>query len=117
MPPFIQFLIRRLLFIPVSLFIITFVLYGGVMLSPPEVRARLYMPNTNRMMTEEQEQRYIKVLIRTYHLDEPMPVQYAFWVKSLFEGTWGYSPSLHEHVLPSLLRRTPATVELTIFSV
>lgn len=116
MPPFLQFLIRRLLFIPVSLFIITFVLYSGVMLTPPETRARLYMPNSNRMRTEEREQRSIEILIRTHHINEPLPIQYAFWVKSLFEGSWGYSPSLRDDVLPALLRRTPATVELTVFS-
>ena len=116
MPQFLQFLVRRLFFILISLFIITFVLYSGVMLTPPETRARLYMPNSNRMRTEEQEQRSIKILIRTYHLNEPLPIQYAFWVKSLFEGSWGYSPSLRDDVLPSLLRRTPATAELTLFS-
>jgi len=116
MPPFLQFLIRRLLLVPVSLFIITVVLYGGVMLTPPDARAALYVPNTNRMMTEEQYQRMIEVIIRTHHLEDPLPIQYAYWIKSLFEGGWGYSPSLRDEVLPSLLRRTPATAELTLYS-
>lgn len=116
MPPFLQFLIRRLLLIPVSLFIITFLLYGGVMLTPPEVRATLYVPSNYHAKSEEQFQRYIEIIIRNNHLDDPMPIQYAFWIKSLFEGGWGYSPSLRDDVLPSLLRRTPATAELTLFS-
>jgi peptide/nickel transport system permease protein len=116
MPPFLQFLIRRLLLVPVSLLIITIVLYGGVMLTPPDARAELYVPNTNRQMTEEQYNRMISIIIRNHHLEDPLPVQYAFWVKSLFEGGWGYSPSLRDEVLPSLLRRTPATAELTLFS-
>jgi len=116
MPPFLQFLIRRLFVIPVSLLIITFVLYSGAMLTPPESRARLYMPNTQRMMTEEQEQRLINIIIRDHHLEDPLPIQYAFWIKSLFDSSWGYSPSLRDEVLPSLLRRTPATAELTLFS-
>jgi len=116
MPPFLQFLIRRLLLVPVSLFIITVLLYGGVMLTPPDARATLYMPNTNRQMTEEQYQRLIEIIIRDRHLDAPLPIQYAYWVKSLFESGWGYSPTLRDEVLPSLLRRTPATAELTFFS-
>ncbi|HUF00128.1 MAG TPA: hypothetical protein VMN99_12800 [Anaerolineales bacterium] len=36
MPPFLQFVIRRFLVIPVSLLVITMVLYGGVMLTPPD---------------------------------------------------------------------------------
>jgi peptide/nickel transport system permease protein len=116
MPPFLQFIIRRLLLIPVSLFIITVILYGGVMLTPAEARAALYVPNTNRMMTEEQYRRMIDIIIRDHHLEEPLPIQYVFWVKSLFEGGWGYSPSLRDEVLPSLLHRTPATAELTLYS-
>ena len=36
MPPFIKFLFRRLIAIPVSLLIITLVLYAGFLLTPPE---------------------------------------------------------------------------------
>ena len=32
------------------------------------------------------------------------------------QGIWGYSPTLREDVLDSLLRRTPATLELTLYS-
>lgn len=116
MPPFLQFLIRRLLLVPVTLFIITIVLYGGVMLTPADARADLYIPKTNRALTDEQYERMIKIIVRTHHLEDPLPIQYAYWVKSLFESGWGYSPSLRDEVLPSLLRRTPATAELTLYS-
>jgi peptide/nickel transport system permease protein len=117
MPPLLQFVIRRFLVIPVSLVIITMVLYGGVMLTPPEARASLYMPeNMPPRLTEEQFKKIEDNIIERYHLRDPYPVQYLFWVSSLFEGTWGYSPSLNEHVLPSLLRRTPATLELALYS-
>jgi hypothetical protein len=46
MPPFIQFVIRRFLVIPISLIVITLLLYGGVMLTPPEGRASLYFPES-----------------------------------------------------------------------
>ena len=36
MPPFLQFVIRRFLVIPISLLIITLILYGGMMLTLPE---------------------------------------------------------------------------------
>ncbi len=117
MPPFLQFLIRRFLVIPVSLVIITMVLYGGVMLTPPEARATLYMPeNMPPRLTDEQYKKIEERIIRQYHLRDPFPVQYLFWAKSLFGGTWGYSPALNENVLPSLLRRTPATLELALYS-
>lgn len=117
MPPFVQFVVRRFLMIPVSLIIITMVLYGGVMLTPPEARASLYFPpRMNPNMTEEQLMRYQESIIRRYHLREPFFVQYGYWVRSLFDGTWGYSPSIGEFVLPALLKRTPVTLELAMYS-
>lgn len=117
MPPFLQFLIRRFLAIPLSLLVITMVLYGGVMLTPPEARAALYMPENIPMRANETQLKNMQErAIELYHLREPFPVQYYYWIKSLFDGTWGYSPSLNEYVLPSLLRRTPATLELALYS-
>jgi peptide/nickel transport system permease protein len=34
----------------------------------------------------------------------------------LLDGDWGYSPTLREDVLPALLRRTPVTLELALYS-
>lgn len=117
MPPFLQFLIRRFLAIPTSLVIITLVLYGGVMLTPPEARATLYYPpNMNSNLSEERIHQFQEQIIKRYHLRDPFLVQYGYWVKSLFDGTWGYSPAMREAVLPALLQRTPITLELSIYS-
>ncbi len=117
MPPFLQFVIRRFLVIPVSLVIITMVLYGAVMLTPPEARASLYYPpRMNPNMTEEQLLRFQETIIKRYHLRDSFLIQYGYWVQSLFDGTWGYSPSMNEYVLPALLKRTPVTLELGIYS-
>ncbi|HSK89017.1 MAG TPA: hypothetical protein VK880_11705, partial [Anaerolineales bacterium] len=115
MPPFLQFVIRRFLVIPISLLMITMLLYGGVMLTPPEARATLYMPdNMPPRLTDLQYQRITENIIKNHHLRDPYPIHYFFWARSLFDGTWGYSPSLNEYVLPSLLRRTPATLKLAL---
>jgi peptide/nickel transport system permease protein len=86
------------------------------MLTPVEARAQIYMPNTNAKLSEAQIAKLIENIIERYHLRESYPVQYAYWVRTFFNGTWGYSPSLNEDVLPALLVRTPATAELTLFS-
>ncbi len=114
MPPFLQFVIRRFFVIPISLVIITMTLYAGVMLTPAEARAQLYLPPGRG--GGRATQAVIDGYIRQYHLDEPYPVQYFYWMKSLVSGEWGYSPSLNQDVLPALLKRTPATLELTLFS-
>ena len=114
MPPFLKFLIRRLAAMFASLIIITMILYAGVMIMPPEARARLYLPPGKG--GENASENVIKGYIRQYHLDAPYPVQYFYWIRSLFDGSWGYSPVLREDVLPALLRRTPATLELAFYS-
>ena len=114
MPPLLQFVIRRFVYAVVSLGIITMVLYAGFMLTPPEARARLYLPKGKG--GEHASENFLKVMIRENHLDGPYLVQYGYWVKSLVTSSWGYSPTLRQDVLPSLLRRTPATLELAMYS-
>ena len=118
MSPFSRFLFTRLFSIPVTLLIVTAGLYGIVMLTPPEIRASLYLPQNMRSnMTEEQLQRLIDNIIKTHHLRDPFPIQYGVWLTNLAQGNWGYSPTLRDNVLASLLRRTPVTAELTLYSI
>jgi peptide/nickel transport system permease protein len=114
MPPFLRFLTRRLISIPFSLLIITMLLYGGFMVASPEARARLYLPRGKG--GERATENFVDSIIRQHHLDEPFVVQYIYWVRSLLTSSWGYSPTLQEDVLPSLLKRTPLTLELVIYS-
>jgi len=85
------------------------------MLAPPEARAQLYVP-PGKDGLHGATQSFIRATIKQYHLDDPYPVQYGYWVKSMLEGNWGYSPSLREDVLTSLLKRTPVTLELALYS-
>jgi len=114
MPAFLQFILRRLFYALVSMIVITMVLYAGVMLTPPEARARLYLPPGKG--GDRATEQTIRVIIRNQHLDDPYLVQYGYWIKSLLTGSWGYSHTLHEDVLPALLHRTPVTLELAIIS-
>lgn len=114
MPPILQFLIRRIFSAFISLIIITMVLYSGFMLTPPEARARIYLPPGKG--GERASDQYIENIIKENHLREPYLVQYFYWAKSLLQGSWGYSPTLNADVLPSLLHRTPATLELALYS-
>jgi peptide/nickel transport system permease protein len=116
LPPFVKFLIRRVLALLLTLIVISAILYGFIMLTPPEARATLYLPASNRILSEEQLQRQIDQIIKAKHLRDPYPIQYAFWASELLQGRWGYSPALHEDVLAVMLRRSPVTAELTIYS-
>jgi peptide/nickel transport system permease protein len=117
MPPFVHFILRRIIAIPITLIIITMLLYAGVMMTPPETRITLYYQPRATRLTEAQLKRMTEVFIEKYHLRDPFLIQYSYWAKSLLQGTWGYSPTMHEDVLPALIRRTPATAELTLYSI
>lgn len=112
----IGFLFRRMLAILVTLIAVTMVLYALVMLVSPEDRASLYFPNTSAHLTDEAVQRMINQIIERYQLDEPYWVQYGSWVSRLVVGEWGYSPSASMNVLDALLQRTPASLELILYS-
>jgi len=118
MPPFLRFLIYRLLSVPLTLLIITVAIYGFAMLTPPSVRATLYLSEGANLdhLTEEQLDHLIQMLVVRNHLDDPFPVQYAYWAANLVRGKWGWSPALRDDVLRALVRRTPVTAELTLYS-
>jgi len=47
-----------------------------------------------------------------YGLDRPLPVQYLLWLKSMFEGAWGYSIRTGRPVTQEIAERLPATLLL-----
>ncbi len=116
MRSFFTYILRKALWYVLTTLLITASLYGMVMLTPTEERASLYFPANTGRMTEKQFADMTERIIVKYHLREPYPVQYVYWLGSLFQGGWGYSPTLKDEVLPTLLRLTPATAELTLVS-
>jgi len=117
MSEFLKFLVRRLLAIPITLLFITAFLYGIIMLAPVEDRAQLYMPRGSSNNPSYNPELIMQRIIEEQGLDDPYPVQYFRWLSRLLQGNWGWSPGLRGDVLQALLERTPATAELTLYSV
>ncbi len=59
----------------------------------------------------------LQVLRKDLHLDDPLPVQYLYYVANLLRGDWGYSRTAAQPVLGALLGRLPATVELAFCAI
>ena len=113
----LKFLLRRVATIPITFLVVTAVLYGIIMLSPAETRAQLYFPpRTRPFMPDHIYQNTLDRIIRDHGLDDPYPQQYLHWLSRLLRGEWGWSPTHDIDVLDALLRRTPATAELTLYS-
>ena len=114
----LAFILRRLASLPLTLLIITAMLYAIIMLAPAQERAALYLPpRLPRVLSEETLQRILDGIIAEQGLDDPYPQQYLRWLGNLLRGDWGYSPVLNSAVLPALVRRTAVTVELTLYSI
>jgi ABC-type dipeptide/oligopeptide/nickel transport system permease component len=118
MPPLVRFAVRRLALLPVTLLIVTAVMYGLVMFTPAEARAELYLPNSQGLgrMSEEQLRAQLQRIIRNYGLNDPYPVQYVNWLRVLIEGEWGWSPIMRAPVLQLITTRMPVTIELLVFT-
>lgn len=117
MPGLLKFTLRRLASVPVTLVLITAVLYGLLMLSPASARAQLYMPRGSSNNPNLRPEVLLQQIIESKGFNDPFPLQYARWVRSLLLGDWGWSPSLRGDVLEGLLLRTPVTAELTLYSI
>jgi peptide/nickel transport system permease protein len=112
----LKYIVRRLLVLPVIMFLVTLILFFLILQVPPEQRAAVYVPSANPHLTESQYQELVQTTIERYGLDRPLWIQYTEWLGNLLRGEWGYSPSSREPVLTGLRRRAPATLELTLFS-
>jgi len=117
MTPFLKYLLGRLIAIPITLLIITMVLYGIIMLAPPDERAALYLPpRLPSHLTATQIAFELEQIAAEHGMNDPYLVQYGNWLGEWLGGYWGWSPTLRSDVLPVLLSRTAVTLELTFYS-
>ena len=61
---------------------------------------------------EEQDPNVIAHLRAKLHLDEPLPLRYAFWVGGVFKGDLGESLRTQQPVLELVLQKLPVTIQL-----
>jgi peptide/nickel transport system permease protein len=51
-----------------------------------------------------------------YHLNEPLYIQYWYWLDGVFHGDLGFSRQAHENVTNAIAEKFPATFELALIS-
>ena len=110
------YILRRLILIPVVLFIVSTTLFLLILQLPAERRAEIYIPSVNPHITEEEYEKLVQDTIERYGLNDPFYVQYSNWIQNLFQGDWGFSPTWRQPVLEGLLHRLPASIELGVFA-
>lgn len=119
----VNYIVRRLLLMPVLLFGVTVLIFLMVSFLQPTERLALYI----RDFPKNPEA--IPALINKYDLDKPIYVQYWNWlvgkvdkatgVRSggILYGDFGYSRSQSQPVVELIKRRFPATLDLTLWAI
>jgi len=119
----INYIIRRLLLVPLLLFGVTVLIFSMMSFLQPVERLALYMRDFPK------NEAAIPALISKYDLDKPIHVQYWNWLTGkvdkatgnrtggIIYGDFGYSRSASQPVVELIKRRFPATLELTIWAV
>jgi len=65
---------------------------------------------------EERDPQVIQYLRARYHLDQPLPVRYAYWIGGVLHGDLGDSIRIQRPVADLVLEKLPVTGELTVLA-
>jgi peptide/nickel transport system permease protein len=112
----IKYVVRRLLLLPVIMFLVSLILFFIILQLPVEQRVMVYVPSFNPHLEPEEVEALIEEIIERRGLNDPLPVQYVSWLRELATGSWGYSPAWRQPVLDGIRQRAPATLELALFA-
>ncbi len=58
----------------------------------------------------------VKLYVQRYHLNEPLYVQYFYYIAGMLQGNWGFSPHLGQTISAVIARTLPYTIQLMFFS-
>ncbi len=118
-----NYIIRRLLLVPVLLVGITLIIFGMLQLLGPVERSALYV--TDFPKNEKQ----IAGVIRKYGLDDPFFTQYWRWLTGVIDpvsgerdggilfGDFGYSRTASQDVIDIIKNRFPNTLDLALWTI
>jgi peptide/nickel transport system permease protein len=118
----LNYTIRRLLIIPFLLIGVTLLIFAMLSLLTPYERASLYVQDIAKRPGA------MDALIKKYGLDDPIPVQYWYWLvgrkdpdtgevkAGVLRGDLGWSKVGKSSVIDVIKRRLPATAELALWA-
>jgi len=100
----LNYLLKRLAAIVPTIFFVTIIIFGLQQLLPGDPAVIL--------AGENQDPNVIAYLQKKMHLDEPLPVRYAYWISGVFHGDLGESLRIQQPVLELIEQKLPVTLEL-----
>lgn len=103
------YIVRRVLLIIPTLLGVVLLIFAVTQMFTPAQRATLYIRS-------ERQANQINEIIRVYHLNESVLVQFKDWFSQLLQGNLGYSLTAAAPVLQAMFQKLPATFELVVWS-
>lgn len=100
----LQYFLKRLAAIIPTVFFVTVIIFGLQQLLPGDAASVL--------AGENQDPEVIAYLQKKMHLDEPLPMRYAYWISGVFHGDLGESMRIQQPVLGLIKEKLPVTLQL-----
>jgi len=105
----LPFLGRRLLQLIPTLFFVSIIIFGLQQLLPGDPALI--------MAGEDRDPEVIAQIRAQYRLDQPIPVQYVYWMKGVLSGDLGESMRIKKPVLDLVLEKLPVTAQLAAMAI
>src|ERR1700736_1519291 len=105
----LTFLGKRILQLIPTLFFVSVIIFSLQQLLPGD-------PATI-MAGEERDPAVIAQIRKQYRLDQPIPVQYLYWVKGVLTGDLGESMRIKQPVRSLVLEKLPVTLQLGLMAI
>jgi peptide/nickel transport system permease protein len=96
--------VRRLVQLVPTLFLVSVLIFGLQHLLPGDPAMM--------MAGEDRDPEVIESLRRQYHFDQPIPIQYLYWIGGVLTGDLGQSIRLKLPVLALIVEKLPVTLQL-----
>lgn len=104
----LEYLFKRLATIVPTLVFVSMLIFGLQQLLPGDPAMIL--------AGEDQDPALIAHLRAKLHLDQPLPVRYAYWIGGVLQGDLGESVRTQQPVLELILQKLPVTIELALLA-
>lgn len=105
------YIVRRLLLLPLLMFLVTLFVFGIFSVLPPKMRASLYLADVPKSPDAMER------VIERYGLNQPLHIQYWRWISHIVRGDFGWSKTAQRPVLQALGHYFPATLELALWAI
>src|SRR5438552_759899 len=100
----LNYLLQRLATIVPTLFFVSVLIFGLQQLLPGDPAIAL--------AGEDRDPDVVAYLRAKFHLDEPLPVRYGYWLKGVLHGDLGESVRIQKPVTELILEKLPVTIQL-----